>query len=112
MNLNVNIFTSSSIFYWQGGATSKISLTAYVLSAISEVKFDSSLSSKLRNAQSKARNYLERQASSLKDPYSLALTSYALYKSGSQNVDITLTPLEKLSKKSGKWNKVYKIVAL
>ena len=87
-----------------GGASSTVTLTAFVLTAISEVKLRSTeIAPRLATAQSKAQQYLESKASSLKDPYSLALTSYALYKSGSKNVDITLQPLERLAKNERKF---------
>ena len=79
-----------------------MTLTAFVLAAISEVKLTgSSITSRVATAKSRAQKYLEGQASSLTDPYSLALVSYALYKSGSQNVDLTFGPLQKISKKDG-----------
>lgn len=77
-------------------------MTAFVLSSISEVKLGSTeIKSRLATAKSRAQGYLEREASKLVDPYSLAVASYALFKSGSKNVDVTLIPLEKMAKVKG-----------
>lgn len=77
-------------------------MTAFVLTAISEVKLGSTeIQTRLATAKSKAQGYLEREASTLSDPYSLAVASYALFKSGSKNVDLALSPLEKMSKMKG-----------
>jgi len=81
-----------------GGASSTTTLTAFVLIAISEVKLRSTeIAPRLATAKANAQRYLESQASTLSDPYSLAVASYALFKSGSNNVDVTLAPLEALA---------------
>ena len=92
----------------QGGTKSQATLTAYVLTAIYEVKL-SSLTSSTRyvSALLKAQRYLERLGSSLYDPYSLALTSYALFKSGSNNVDGTSARLDAMVKRDGMYNCLY-----
>ena len=76
-----------------------MTLTAFVLTSISEVRLRSTeIRPRLASAKTKAQSYLESNAATLSDPYSLALVSYALFKSGSNNVDLTLQPLNRLAK--------------
>jgi len=85
-----------------GSASSTVTLTAYVLTSISEVRLSSTeIGPRLATAKSKAQRYLESNASGLSDPYSLALVSYALFKSSSNNVALTLGPLNRLAKNEG-----------
>ncbi|XP_067949274.1 CD109 antigen-like [Watersipora subatra] len=81
-----------------GGASSRVTLTAFVLAALSEVRISSPRQVEgLRTAWRSGQMYLERQARELADPYSLALTSYALFKSGSPYVDLAFQPLQRLA---------------
>ncbi|XP_067949557.1 CD109 antigen-like [Watersipora subatra] len=85
-----------------GGASSDVTLTAFVLIAISDIpQTSSAASANLARAQKKAQIYLDSHVSALSDPYSLALTSYALFKAGSSNVDRAFLPLEMLAKHEG-----------
>ncbi|XP_067949555.1 CD109 antigen-like [Watersipora subatra] len=85
-----------------GGASSDVTLTAFVLIAISDIPQTSSVASaNLARAQKNAQVYLDSHVSALSDPYSLALISYALFKAGSSNVDRAFLPLEMLAKHEG-----------
>ena len=93
----------ATLFSQGGGASSTVTLTAFVLTSISEVRLRSTeIRPRLASAKTKAQSYLESNAATLSDPYSLALVSYALFKSGSNNVDLTLRPLNRLAKNEGR----------
>lgn len=85
-----------------GGASSRLTLSAYVLTSLSEVSLRSAdFAPKLQQAKSKAISYLENNIGAVSDPYSLALCSYALYKAGSAKVDTVLNKLDSISKQEG-----------
>jgi CD109 antigen len=82
-----------------GGASSTVTLTAYVLASLSEVSLRSTdVAPRLQQAKSKAIAYLENNVDGLTDPYSLSLLSYSLYKAGSAKVDMVLNKLDSKSR--------------
>ncbi|ESO03843.1 hypothetical protein HELRODRAFT_172868 [Helobdella robusta] len=83
----------------QGGSSSGIALTAYVLIALLENKNNPMTNSaRLTSAINNANKYLENNFHSYSnDPYALAIISYALHKSGSLKLTDTLALLDKLA---------------
>ncbi|XP_013383486.1 CD109 antigen [Lingula anatina] len=66
----------------QTGSSSDVSLTAFVVITLLENK-DMSTNDNVRNAAESAVHYLENRTASVSNPYSLAISSYALQKAKS-----------------------------
>ncbi|ESN94944.1 hypothetical protein HELRODRAFT_180051 [Helobdella robusta] len=87
----------------QGGSSAGVAMTAYVLIALLENKnVTLSDTSKLSDAITNATTFLENNMELYsKDPYALAIISYAFFKSGSDKLAETLSLLESLAVNEG-----------
>ncbi|XP_070574483.1 CD109 antigen-like [Ptychodera flava] len=87
----------------QGGIKGPMAMTAYTLIALSQSndKVDSAMSEydmvRLQNARSRARLFLERGFTSMDDPYSVAIVTYALHLSQSPYIDTAFDKLNSLA---------------
>ncbi|XP_062408094.1 complement C4-B-like [Sardina pilchardus] len=76
----INPYNGRSMQGRVGESSGETSLTAYVLIAMHQTLsvFDTSESTEVRMAMESAQSYLVQQLNSLEDPYSVAITAYAL----------------------------------